>query len=361
MSIRNRRVTSLGVAGLSCFALLIGFWATPAAQAQRQNTPAQSKKKGEDDKAAKKGDAKKETNARGGAQEDRTKPQLVDLETDDGVMIAATYFPPLRPGKDVPVVLLLHGFGEKQSVFFPTETENDVAFALQDKGFAVLTFDFRGHGHSTRRVGNVAGAEQKAPAGGGKLDFNELRAPAQFMTLINDVETAKRFLLQKNNAGEINVAKLGVVGSEMGASIGLLWAFRDWQYPTQAGFSGKQGQDVQTLVLISPQYNLKGLAITKELTYMQQRVPMHVVVGKKEEKSYGDAKKMYQAAVKARPSETDSKFTELNTKVQGGKLLNPDLELDVGKEIVAFLDATLKKKPIKWEAREVGDGEKTGS
>jgi hypothetical protein len=94
---------------------------------------------------------------------------------------------------------------------------------------------------------------------------------------------------------------------------------------------------------------------------MHQRVPIQVVVGKKDEKAHGDAKKIYQAAVKARPSETDSKLTELNTKVQGGKLLNPDLELDVDKEIAGFLEATLKKKPVKWEARELAEGDKAGS
>jgi dienelactone hydrolase len=350
---------------MHCFSRQIGrvlrtFWlATVAtlaivsiAEAQRPKTPPPA----DDDKpAAKKANAPKRDAARSNP-DDRTKPQLIDLQTDDGVMIAATYFPPPRPGKDVPVVMLLHGYGEKQAVFFPTEMQHDVAFALQDKGYAVLTFDFRGHGHSTRRAGATQGADRNA-SGSGKIAFNELRSPAQLATLLNDIETAKRFLLQKNNAGELNVAKLAVVGNEMGASLGTLWAYRDWQYPIQAGFSGKQGQDVQALVLVSPQYNFMGIGINKELTYMQQRLPIHVIVGRKDEKSSADAKKMYQSALRARPSDTDSKITELNTKAKGGQLLNPDLELDVDQEIVSFLDATIKKKPAKWEARDVSDSD----
>jgi len=328
--------------------------------AQRPKTPPAGKK-ADDDKppVAKKGDTQKRDAGRDNA-DDRTEPQLVNLQSDDGVLISATYFPPLRPSKDVAPVMLLHGLGEKESIFFPTKTEHDLAFALQDHGYAVLTFDFRGHGHSTRRAGAVQGAEAKGAAAI-KLDFNELRTPAQFSTLLNDIETAKRFLLQRNNAGELNVGKLAVVGTEMGASLAVIWAYRDWQYPAQTGFSGKQGQDVQALVLVSPQYNFKGIAITNELNFIQKRIPIQVVVGKKDDKSFADAKKIHQASVRARPSETDSKITELNTSQRAGKLLNPDLELDVEKEIAGFLDSTVKKMRPEWSKRELAEGDKAGS
>lgn len=308
----------------------------------------------------KKGDTQKRDTGQRSNPEDRTEPQLVNLQTDDGVLISATYFPPPRPGKDVAPVILLHGFGEKESIFFPTKTGHDLAFALQDHGYAVLTFDFRGHGHSTRRAG-AQGAEPAKGAAANKLDYNELRSAAQFAALLNDIETAKRFLLQKNNAGELNVGKLAVVGTEMGASLAVIWAYRDWQYPAQTGFSGKQGQDVQALVLVSPQYNFKGIAITTELNFIQKRIPIQLVVGKKDEKSFADAKKMHQAAVKARPTETDSKLTDLNTAQRAGKLLNPDLELDVEKEITGFLDATVKKMRPEWGKRELAEEDKAGS
>src|SRR5437867_8277681 len=86
-----------------CVAVLASLMIASIANAQRLKTPPPAKK-GDDEKppAAKKGDTTKRESARGNP-DDRTKPQLVDLQTDDGVMIAATYFPPLRPGKDVPV------------------------------------------------------------------------------------------------------------------------------------------------------------------------------------------------------------------------------------------------------------------
>src|SRR5262245_7993437 len=210
-----RRLSVAVISSLMIVALL---------SAQRPKAP-QAGKKADDDKppVAKKADAQKRDAGRNNA-DDRSEPQLVNLQTDDGVLISATYFPPLRPSKDVAPVILLHGLGEKESIFFPTKTEHDLAFALQDHGYAVLTFDFRGHGHSTRRAGAVQGAETKGVAATNKLDFNELRTPAQVSTLLNDIETAKRFLLQKNHAGELNVGNLAVVGTEMGASLAVIWA-----------------------------------------------------------------------------------------------------------------------------------------
>ena len=344
----------------SCVLAIAGL-SIPAGAAQRPKAPAAKKDEADDTKpAAKKAEAKRE--AKAGADDEKTKPQAHDLETSDGVLIAATYFPPTRPDKNTPVVMLLHDYGEKQSIFWPSSSEKDLAFALQDKGYAVLTFDFRGHGHSKQRIGAAAApGVQKGAAGAGKLDFNDFRRPEQFKALLHDVEAAKRFLVRRNNAGEINVGKLGVVGSEMGASLGVLWAFNDWQYVPQPGFNvSKQGQDVQALVLISPQYNFKGVAINKELGWLQSRIPLQVVVGKKDPKAFGEAEKMVKAAKSARPMEADSKLTELEVKLQGAKLINPDHELDVHTEIVGFLDATVKKKRANWEARELSDEEKAG-
>ena len=311
--------------------------------------------------ATKKSDAaKKESKpAKRSDDDERGEPQKVQMETTDHVIIEAYYFPPLRPDKNTPAVILLHDYGQKQSVFWPTnDKDKDLAFVLQNKGYAVLTFDFRGHGRSTNWVGKPGGAAQK---GAPKLDLSEFRTPAQLTKMLEDIEAGKRFLVRQNNRGEINVSKLGVVGCEMGASLGVLWSFRDWSFKPQPGFShGKQGEDVQAIVLVSPQYNFKGLSINHELNGLQQIIPIQVVVGKKDTKAFGEADKMFQAAKRARPNESDTRLTELDVKIQGSKLLNPDYELNAQDEIVKFFDATLKKKGGKWELRELSDEEKAG-
>ncbi len=58
-----------------------------------------------------------------------------------------------------------------------------------------------------------------------------------------DLEACKSFLMDKNNAGELNINKLCVVGVEMGAVVAVDWAAWDWHWPRLA--TGKQGQDVK--------------------------------------------------------------------------------------------------------------------
>ena len=62
-----------------------------------------------------------------------------------------------------------------------------------------------------------------------------------------DMEAVRKFLVDKNDAGELNLNKLCLVGSGMGASVAANWAVQDWSAPPLA--VGKQGQDVKALVL----------------------------------------------------------------------------------------------------------------
>src|SRR5262245_14129559 len=98
--------------------LIVGMCLPIAALGQRPKTKAeaagQNKK---DDAAPKKAGAKKTDD------EEKTKPQPVDRETDDGMLIGGTYFPS-KLGKSAPVIVLMHGYGEKQRVF------DDLAFFL---------------------------------------------------------------------------------------------------------------------------------------------------------------------------------------------------------------------------------------
>src|SRR5262245_13408936 len=80
-----RKMFVATVAGLSIVSI---------SYAQRPKTPPANKKAEDEKPQAAKKDTKKDA-ARN--SDDRTEPQLVNLQTDDGVLISATYFPPLRP------------------------------------------------------------------------------------------------------------------------------------------------------------------------------------------------------------------------------------------------------------------------
>lgn len=344
-------------------ALIAGltFAAAPSA-AQRPSGKGTGKKDGADDAPAQKKDqGKKDAPKQSGDPDKEKQPQAVDLETDDGVLIAATYFPSKR-GRESPAVILLHGLGEKQKIFTPSNDDaTDLAFVLQDKGYAVITFDFRGHGYSTKMSQRIGRGDAKAGGTAAKdLKYKDFRTPADFETMLLDIEAAKRFLVRRNNAGELNVSKLGVVGTELGASLGILWSHHDWMYPAQKGFVGKQGQDVLSIVAISPSYNLKGVTIQKQLPDLQKVVPFLVIAGKNDTKAFNEAKKVADAAKRARPTDGEIKLVEVNSKYQGSSLLNPvlatpEIEQEVREAIVSYLEATLRKKIAKWEMREVSD------
>jgi uncharacterized protein len=64
----------------------------------------------------------------------------IRIRTDDGLILAATYWPGRRA--DSPAVLLLHGVKASRASTAPT------AAWLAGLGYAALTIDFRGHGES---------------------------------------------------------------------------------------------------------------------------------------------------------------------------------------------------------------------
>ena len=66
------------------------------------------------------------------------------ITTADFVDLAGTYYRGNK-GRDTPCVILIHKFGSDRT----KSGLDDLAKALNAEGFAVLTFDLRGHGQST--------------------------------------------------------------------------------------------------------------------------------------------------------------------------------------------------------------------
>src|SRR5208283_5764756 len=71
--------------------------------------------------------------------------QKIHFETYDKVDLQGTWYPSSKAGASSPAVLLLHKIGGNRS----QEGWDAVIEKLTDAGFAVLSFDFRGHGDST--------------------------------------------------------------------------------------------------------------------------------------------------------------------------------------------------------------------
>src|SRR5262249_12938559 len=75
---------------------------------------------------------------------DPPKPQKLLFETFDKVQLQGTWFPSSADGNKSPIVILVHKIGGNDQ----QEGWESLAQVLQEKGLAVLAFDFRGHGDS---------------------------------------------------------------------------------------------------------------------------------------------------------------------------------------------------------------------
>ena len=273
-------------------------------------------------------------------------PEEVTLETDDGVTVQATFYGSLE-GKNAVPVILLHGFkGDRQDF-------DELALFLQQAGHAVIAPDLRGHGDSKRQV-----------RGGGTVNLDAARLRKEdFLAMAGkdgEVERVKRFLMTKNNAGELNIDKLCLIGAEMGATVALYWTVRDLTaaiLPT-----GKRGQDVKALVLISPQDSFKGIPTNAALRLpdIQRELSVMLIAGSGDSKTIGDARRIYSSLAKYRPDPpTDPKevetkqtlfFSKPDTSLSGTKMLN-EKSLNLATKIGTFIDFRLVQQKYPWTDR----------
>ncbi len=265
--------------------------------------------------------------------------QAVTLKTRDGVQLAATFYPSAVTKdlqKDSVPVIMLHGYKGSRADF------NDLAQTLQGAGCAVLVPDLRGHGESTRRV-MLDGKEQKInPALFNRTDLEDM---VQY-----DVEACESFLLDKNNAKELNIDKLCVVGAEMGSVVAVNWAQWNWHWPVLA--TGKQGQDVKGLILLSPMWAFKGLPIGTVVNNREfsPQWGWMMVVGEQDAKQLAETKRLYQTLEKILPPDARAGLVlkPLPTSLQGTKLMAKNL--NATPDILKFIDF-IAKKPYGWAER----------
>jgi pimeloyl-ACP methyl ester carboxylesterase len=256
-------------------------------------------------------------------------PENVVLRTTDGVVLAATYWPS-KLGKEAVPVILLHAAKGSRADF------DDLAPKLQRAGSAVIAVDLRGHGAD--RTG-------------------ELRLDDYPAMVTEDVEAVKKFLMAKNNAAELNIEKLCVVGVEMGASVAMNWAALDWSWPPLT--TGKQGQDVKALVLVSPDLAFKPIRIIEAVAdpHVRADLAVMIIVGKGNAKSFSDAKRIHGVLERYHPAppedESDRQTLYLrtpHTSLQGTRLLN-EKSMQVDQMILKFIELRLAKQTLRWSDR----------
>jgi hypothetical protein len=151
-------------------------------------------------------------------------PEEVHFPAADQLDLHGTLYPG-PDGKKSPAVLLLHDLGHDRK-------EADwvrLAERLQQQGYGVLTFDFRGHGDSVklpnpvqnfwRHPLNAQLRKAVLPATLNHQDFPPLYLPQ----LVNDIAAARLFLEQQHDAGKLNASAFVVIGAGEGATLGQFW------------------------------------------------------------------------------------------------------------------------------------------
>ena len=245
--------------------------------------------------------------------DEQTRPEEVTLKTKDKVQLVCTYFAPVaaeasaaeesKPdtdgaepadGKRVIPYIILHDWKSSRA-----DTAALAKF-LSDQGNAVITPDLRGHGDSTK----IAGIDTEIDA----ADFK----PSDIGTVLTDIERCKRFLVKKNNSGELNIDMLAVIAIGKTVPLAAQWVVSDWTSYAPFKNGIKQGQDVKALIMIAPEKTLGPFSMNRcssaSIFAGKNALPTIVAWGTESEKAK-EALSIYNRLKKKRPkgSSADTK------------------------------------------------------
>lgn len=293
-------------------------------------------------------------------------PEQVTMTTADGVELHATWYAGgvsrSEKGlskvefKNVVPIIIVHGWDESSNSF------SAIASYLQILGHAVIVPDLRGHGRT------------KLMRGTREIKRDDFSANDMAGIALGDLVAVKKFLLQKNNAKQLNIELLTVIGSEEGSIVAANWVLRDWSLIDL--INRKQGKDVKAIVLLSPLRTYNGYhwndamkqPVFSGLNPAVFTIPMLIIVGKNDDKAYREAKTIYSRLSTSRKrlhqsfdeEERRQKQTlylvERDTELQGERLLDPRLNLNLHLQIKGFIDykvaAHASEDFYKWTDRD---------
>ncbi len=280
-----------------------------------------------------------------GEEEKPAEPEDISLETKDGVILRCTYYAGKLGKKAVPV-MMLHGWEGQRSDY------RNMALYVQSLGHAVVTVDLRGHGQSM---------QARLPTGDTRELNREMFRARDLEAMVLDVEAVKKFLVKKNNDGDLNVEALTIIAADFSCIVAMRWSVVDWNAPLLPSF--KQGQDVKALVLLSPLQTFKGLTNRDAMAHpvIRGKLSTMIAAGNQNTKSLADAKRLHgilQTHHIKPPTDPDERRKKLDlflmtpdTSLQGAELLGPGL--DTPRAVANFIELRLVAKldEYSWSER----------
>ncbi len=287
------------------------------------------------------------------AQKDKDKEKERLLRTDDGWQIPITYYESKKK-KDAAVVVLLHMKGGNRLVW-----QNGFAQRMNNLGYAVITVDLRHHGRakSPQDLLNALGQANKGKAANAKGDLKK----ADFQSMVTqDLEAVKKFIYEEHQKKMLNMRKLAIVAPEMSAPIALNYTVLDWsKRPHPDGANDRlrtpRGQDVQAIVLISPDSSCPGVSTTPALMKNIKRAPISflVCVGEKDTRDKKQARRLFDqmgGKIKKKGDERGKFYQAYPVKLRGTDLLGKNLRTEA--HILGFLEKYLNKLDTEWRNRQ---------
>lgn len=188
---------------------------------------------------------KKAASAQAEKEEELGPPESVSITTKDKVILSCMYYPGAKSKETIPIILL-HDWGSSRQDLLPM-----AEYLQKTYKHSVIVPDLRGHGDSVRVEGFDKQVDYK------KFKKNEVSA------VVNDIERCKKFLMKRNNEGELNIEMLSIVAIGKLAVPAVDWCIADWEWQPVGG--RKQGQDVKAILMISPEQKLKGMNMKQSL------------------------------------------------------------------------------------------------
>jgi hypothetical protein len=331
-------------------------------------------------------------NAPARAQDDN-KPVEENFTTADGVRLKGLFHRTAKPAAGNPVVILLYQPGPGNTLDKPGDWAG-LTKTLNDKGFHVFRFDWRGHGKSKDIVDTdlfwnnpitgpfnrrITGANKKQNKNKNELDIkndfpNELARQRYFPVYIMDLMAARNHLDGKNDQGELNSSSIYLIGDRDTASLGMLWMAAEWAWPAihpllPAGATYKivpmqgiivdpeAGRDIAGAVWLSasrPQAFVERLVAdwAKNAAKLRDNNPMLFLYGEKDGPGLTHARFFYDQVLVAKGNRAlgvkalEQTFMQdvKGTNLKGVSLLGNDAMLGTESTIMKYFEARQKDR-----------------
>jgi pimeloyl-ACP methyl ester carboxylesterase len=318
------------------------------------------------------------------------KPLEENFTTADGVRLKGLFHKAANPAAGNPVVILLYQPGAGNSLDKPGDWAG-LTKTLNDKGFSVFRFDWRGHGKSKDIVDTdlfwnnpvtggwsrryIAGANKKPVKNDldVKTDFKDSHS-RYFPCYVQDLAAVRYHLDGKNDQGDVNTSSIYLIGAGDTATLGMLWMAAEWVRPAihpllGAGQSYKitptpgivvdpeAGRDIAGAIWLSasrPTMITERVVTdwSKNTLKLRDNNPMVFIYGGTDTKGKNEAKFFYDQVLVSQGNKTlgvkaleQTFLSEIKgAKLNGVALLGNDAQLHTESTILKYLEARQKDR-----------------